>query len=255
MTFGEKNIFYMFLFCFLVFIGMSLEIYTLKLDNKKIVESQHKVIEAFEKDTKFLTEQSVFWYEYVQEDMNFNKIFEQKISILEESIDAKNIRWAKIKQIRGIIEDSSENNLNIKEYTIMAGAIFDYSEEYDVPISLVMAVMKRESNFNPKALSSAGARGLMQIMLPTAQDISPEIGRRHYNLYSIKNNIQFGTWYLWKMLDRFDGDVELAIRGYNCGPTCVEKVTSGIWLKYPEETIYYHEAVMRYKKEFEEMGL
>ena len=53
----------------------------------------------------------------------------------------------------------------------------------------------------------------------------------------------------------FDGDISLAVRAYNCGPTCVEKVAGGEWDNYPSETQEYVVKVLEWKKHYEEMGL
>ena len=84
-----------------------------------------------------------------------------QISIIEESVDPKNFRWSKIKKVREAIK--YHRFKDIKGLTIYAGAVVDFSEEYDVPISLILAVTRTESAFNPKAVSHAGAKGLIRI--------------------------------------------------------------------------------------------
>lgn len=179
----------------------------------------------------------------------------KRTSVIEESIEPNNKRWALIKRIRPIIERYARPKMNIAEYTKIASSFVQYSEDHDVPISLILAVARRESAFNPKVESHAGARGIMQVMPATASDIAAELGKRHYSLYNARHNIQLGTYYLWKMTDRFHGDVSLAVKAYNCGPSYVEKIEAGIYKNYPEETVEYEKHVMKYKKEFEEMGL
>lgn len=92
-----------------------------------------------------------------------------------------------------------------------------YAQVYRLDKNLVYAVIKAESNFRPYAVSSAGARGLMQLMPATAAEMG--ITR----IFDPAQNIAGGTQYLAKMLKLFDNDVELALAAYNAGPGNVKK--------------------------------
>jgi tetratricopeptide (TPR) repeat protein len=85
-----------------------------------------------------------------------------------------------------------------------------------LPLPLLLAIIKTESNFNHRAVSPKGAEGLMQIM-PGTQD---ELGLR--DPYDAEDNIKAGAAYFRKMLARFQ-DVDLALAAYNAGPRAVEK--------------------------------
>lgn len=194
---------------------------------------------------------------------NFIKInaISEQVSVLDEAISPADKRWAKIKQVRKAVQDTIKNEGYVKNIpdinglTTYAAAVVDYSEQYDVPVALILAVTKRESAFNPQAVSHAGAQGLMQIMPETAKECASDVNKNFYNVFKIKDNVQLGTWYLWKMLNLFNGDVGLAVRAYNAGPVYVKRVLAGELPDYPSETRKYHEIVLKWKKDYEDLGL
>jgi hypothetical protein len=82
---------------------------------------------------------------------------------------------------------------------------------------MVLAVIKAESNFNPKAQSRRGACGLMQLMPGTAMDMSVT------DIYDPEQNIAGGTQYLARLLEMFDNRTDLALAAYNAGPSTVQE--------------------------------
>ena len=189
-----------------------------------------------------------------------------KIAIVEESLDPKNTRWAKIKQVREAVRNTIEEfnypkNMTTIQMTTYASAVIDYSEKYDVSVSLILAMSRRESAFSPKAKSFANAKGLIQIIPSTAREIAGDLGVRHYSMFKIRDNVKFGIYYIMKMLDEFDGDRALAVRAYNCGPTYVHKVLAGEYKDYPQETREYvrkilgDETTEGFIQYYEKMGL
>ena len=94
---------------------------------------------------------------------------------------------------------------------------------------ILLAVARRESEFNPKARSSAGARGLMQIMPATAKQLTSNLGYK-YSLDRLGSdwqyNLELGAEYLDHLLQRYDGSLLLSFGAYNAGPTRMDK-----WIK------------------------
>ena len=107
-------------------------------------------------------------------------------------------------------------NLELEQAVIRA------AQQHHVQPALLLAVMKAESSFNPTAVSKAGAVGLMQLI--------PETAIRHgvRNLYDANDNITGGAKHLRYLLDRFHGNIRLALAAYNAGEigraSCRERV-------------------------------
>ena len=91
------------------------------------------------------------------------------------------------------------------------------SMRHGVDPALVHAVVKVESNFNPYALSRKGAMGLMQLMPQTAMDMNVR------NSFNPNDNVDGGVKYLRYLIDRYEGNLSLALAAYNSGETAVKK--------------------------------
>jgi soluble lytic murein transglycosylase-like protein len=97
------------------------------------------------------------------------------------------------------------------------GIIREAAAEYGLDPDLVRAVIRTESNFNPRAKSPAGAQGLMQIMPILARELGIK------DAFDPRANVFGGTKYLSKLLDRHQGDIKLALASYNAGPRNVAR--------------------------------
>lgn len=107
-----------------------------------------------------------------------------------------------------------------------------YALEYEVEENLIYAVIKAESNFDEDAISNKEAKGLMQLMNPTANEVAKKINIQitDENIQEPEYNIMLGTKYLSMMITKY-GNIELALTAYNAGSGTVDKWISDGTLK------------------------
>jgi len=115
--------------------------------------------------------------------------------------------------------DSQMSNLN---YSPSSNNNFDdfinnAAKKYKLSPAIIKSIIKVESNFNPQALSKAGAQGLMQLMPNTAKILNVE------NVWNPEENIEGGSKYLRQLLDQFDNNLSLSLAAYNAGPGNVNR--------------------------------
>ena len=132
-----------------------------------------------------------------------------------------------------------------------------YSEEYDVDKYLIYSIIKSESNFNENAHSSKSAIGLMQLMKNTGDEIGKKIGIENVDLYNEEMNIMIGTKYISDLIEKYDGNINLAIIAYNAGTGNVNKwIEDGVIkadgsdienVPYKETNMYIRKILRNYK--------
>lgn len=129
--------------------------------------------------------------------------------------------------------------------------INEASRKYGVPVALIKAVIDTESSFNPLVTSSAGAKGLMQLMDATAQGLGVS------DPYDPAQNIDAGVRYLSYQIKRFNGQENMALAAYNAGPGRVQRlgVSSDEQLmavldKLPLETQKYITKIQNARKKY-----
>jgi hypothetical protein len=115
------------------------------------------------------------------------------------------------------------------------------SRRYGVDGGLIKAIIKAESNFNPRAVSSAGAQGLMQLMPATARGLGVS------DSFDPEQNVMAGTRFLKDMLRRYGGNVDEALAAYNWGPGNVDRHGSD---NLPRETRAYLGKVKGYYAQY-----
>lgn len=97
--------------------------------------------------------------------------------------------------------------------------IFAAAKRHEISPQLVAAMVRAESSFDPKAVSHKGAVGLMQLMPATAR----RFGLTSSERYRPEKNLEAGVRYLRWLLDRYEGELPLALAGYNAGETNVQR--------------------------------
>lgn len=100
------------------------------------------------------------------------------------------------------------------------------AEALGLPLHLLLGMIRQESGFDPSARSRAGARGLLQLMPATGREVARRIGLpfSHRRLEEPSFNLRLGATYFRHVLTMFDGNVELALAGYNGGPYRIKRL-------------------------------
>lgn len=192
----------------------------------------------------------------------FNIMFTSLLNALNEKNKiAKNT--SEKTSVEGILNTHNNVRLNLKNISNknyvsadtsnltvdkrIENAVKLYSNKYGVDSNLIKAIIKTESNFDPNVVSSAGAKGLMQLMPENCRDLGIT------DPFNIEQNIEGGVKHIKEYIDRYNGDVEMALMAYNGGPTRMMnrgvKSMDDIY-KMPKETQNYVPKVMNYYRGF-----
>lgn len=140
--------------------------------------------------------------------MNINKVKNNSHINSQAKIKPNSGKEASFQKILGANKDKEINLDKIFE---------EASQKHGIPKKLLQAVAKVESNFNPKAVSKAGASGVMQLMPATAKGLGVT------DVFDAKQNINGGAKYLSSLYKKYDRDLDLTLAGYNAGPGNVSK--------------------------------
>jgi soluble lytic murein transglycosylase len=122
--------------------------------------------------------------------------------------------------------------------------ISNASKEFNVDSRLLKAMIKAESDFDPRAISTKGAMGLMQIMPENFKMLNIE------NPFDPWQNIRAGAQYFKKLYKRFNGKLALSLAAYNAGPTAVDRYKN---IPPYQETEEYVRRVLRYYRTFKQL--
>jgi soluble lytic murein transglycosylase len=131
-------------------------------------------------------------------------------------IVSKTVQYLKGKKIRTTDE----------KLKTIANSVYEESQKYAIDYRLILAVMKVESNFKNEAISTKGARGLLQVKPSLAKYIAKDTGiqvEEVTSLHEPEKNIKIGVNYLSKLLDMFE-NLTSALHAYNAGPSQVKKI-------------------------------
>ena len=129
--------------------------------------------------------------------------------------------------IQAMIAGKHWDHLNIRFPLAYKDQILDAADKTALAPAFIFAVARQESAMFEQAKSSAGARGLMQLMPATAMETAKKKGIQHSleDLYKADHNISLGSQYLDELVDKFDGNRILAAAAYNAGPHRVDRWT------------------------------
>ncbi|MBE2918577.1 transglycosylase SLT domain-containing protein [Anoxybacillus flavithermus] len=218
---------------------------------EKSIYIADKYKQALEKVNTELEKINAIKSKFPQHSKEYQKALKQEIELLKQQKKIyedqtkdlqRQIKSGKIQQTGIITQKSTSNSVYTGQY---ADIINKAAKTYGIDPFLIAAVIKQESNFNPRAKSHTGAEGLMQLTPTTAKELGVT------NPYDPSQNIMGGAKYLAQQLQRFGGNIEKALAAYNAG--------AGNVLKYGgippfKETQNYVKKVSQYYSQYSKTG-
>ena len=148
----------------------------------------------------------------------------QETARLRAQLDAAKgelaLAHAQLDRAKAIMDYSGRFKVNAS----IAGAIYDVALAEGIEPELGFRLVRVESEFNPRAVSSVGAVGLTQLMPSTARYFDKDVTRAE--LFEPRTNLRIGFRYLRSLITEYDGDVRIALLVYNRGPVAVESLRS-----------------------------
>jgi soluble lytic murein transglycosylase-like protein len=175
---------------------------------------------------KYVDENGVVCYTNAPLDKKTETVVQEKRSA--PRIDNRRAGRASARRLRSL------SSADPADYTAY---VREAASKYEIEPDLIRAVIRAESNGDHRAVSRKGAMGLMQLMPQTASDMNVS------NPFNPEENIEGGTRYLRYLLEKFNGDITLALAAYNAGPKTVEKYGN---VPPISETIQYVRKVYAY---------
>lgn len=151
-----------------------------------------------------------------QDDPSFSLLFQEVLQSTLSNISQKAPAVSNVFPSITVNDLSTTKPVKIDDQKLKS-IIEKAAETYNLPVQLIEEVVRHESNFQINAKSSAGASGLMQLMPETAKSLGVK------NIFDPVENVMAGSKYLRQMLDKYNGNIELALAAYNAGPGNVDK--------------------------------
>jgi len=147
---------------------------------------------------------------------------EHRMRDLEDRLAARsgelNLTRIHLRRLAAILGHSTDHDIPAD----LATAIYDIALAEGIDPSLAFSLVAVESRFASRAISTAGAVGLTQVMPSTARWLQPGLGDS--DLFERETNLRLGFRYLKRMLEQYDGDLHLALLAYNRGPARVDSI-------------------------------
>jgi hypothetical protein len=208
-----------------------LAIEELGLDLKKVIKDNIKFNHNIASESKLSCENEIFLTSYLLSHLQ-NAYSDYQCPYLNAFLSDKDIDvQTKVSAIGVIKKDFDENlyyNLSdriIREDILLHDIVANNNLIYNLH-PLVSAIVKKESNFNPKAVSYKGAMGMMQVMPMTAKELAKKLDIKYDSkkmLQDTQYNLTIGQAYITYLLNRYNNNKILTLAAYNAGPGSVDK--------------------------------